>query len=123
MQRPQGTTFHPYANASGLVLMAFLPQDEALALRERYPFYEFGAHLWGSVDAFSAYLDDVRELGYAVPPFPDQVGFRAAAPVHDARGTVLGAVGASVGGRSDADTVRLTERVVAAAGDITESLR
>jgi DNA-binding IclR family transcriptional regulator len=123
LQRPQGTTFHPYANASGLALMAFLPEGEVLALREQHPFYEFGAHLWGTIGELNEFLDDVRDRGYAVPPFPDQAGFRAAAPVRDRHGNVLGAFGGSMGARSHAATDEMIKRVVRSAAKLTSSLQ
>lgn len=124
LQRPQGVTFQPYASASGLALLAFLPDDEALQVRERYPFYEFGAHLWKTLDELRGFLVAVREAGYAVPPFPDQVAFPVASPVRDPNGNVFATFGASLGGgRGSEDTDRLVDAALQAANELSTALQ
>ncbi|MFP4029882.1 MAG: IclR family transcriptional regulator [Candidatus Brocadiia bacterium] len=123
MQRPQGATFHPYSNASGLALMAFLPEEETQSLREHYPFYEFGAHLWDSPANFQEYLQDVQNKGYAVPPFPDQKSFRVAVPLPDDQDNVVAALGASVSNQHVENTDDLVDLVINAAQDITSSVK
>ena len=96
MQRPIGLVFRPYANASGLVCLAFGAEDTLALLRERYPFHECAAHLWDSPRQLSRFLEEVRRKGYAVPPFPGQEGLRVAFPIMDAYGSLVATLGASV---------------------------
>ncbi|MFA9479280.1 IclR family transcriptional regulator [Phycisphaerales bacterium AB-hyl4] len=92
MQRPH-STLSAYGSASGLVFHAYWPAEQRDAHRRRYPFEESANALWPSVSALDAYLAQVRQLGYAVPPSSSR-SWRMAAPVFGADGQLAGALGA-----------------------------
>lgn len=123
LQRPHGVTFMPYGSASGLALMAHLDEDERAAVRERYPFHEFGARLWGTADELDAFLRSVQERGPAVPPFPGQVGWRAAAVAKSPAGWPMGTIGASLRHRTDANTTELSAALVGAANELQATVQ
>lgn len=117
----------PYTTGEALVFQAFATEQPLEAFRARYPFFDYGAHAWDSADALNAFLDEVRDLGYAFPRFgqePDWV--RIAAPVFAPSGRLLAALGifkvAPASGRTKAKIREMVEVVVGAAQGITEGL-
>lgn len=122
LQRGLNQPMAPYTSASSLAFQAFWPAEERAAFRRRYPFEEFGAHQWGSVDALDAFLRDARAKGYAAPHVRDG-GWRIAAPVFDAPGRIAGAFGGYLAPddapRSKFTLDELIELVTQAARDIT----
>jgi len=96
VQRPLGSTFHLYANASGLALLAFAGAEEARAFRERFPFPEFGAHLWSSEPQLEAYLGTARRESVAILPFTAEDRLSLAVPILDAQGHLRGTLGLSL---------------------------
>ncbi|NMA46285.1 MAG: helix-turn-helix domain-containing protein [Lentisphaerae bacterium] len=97
IQHLDSEPMHPYASAAGLVYLAFLT-DEMTVLRvnERWPFADFGSHLWKSREALNKYLDQVRKTQIAVSPFEKDVYLRISAPVLDQTGKLIAAAGASI---------------------------
>ncbi len=96
LQKPHGMVFSPYSTAGGLALLAFLPEEENMKLREQHPFYEYGAHLWQTPEKLNFFLSEAREKGFIVPPFKGQESFRVAAPVDERWGNACFALGASL---------------------------
>ena len=113
LQRPAGQTFHPYANASGLACLAFATAEQVRPVRERFGFYEFGAHLWGTPERFAAALAEMRQAGVAALPFEGQETFRFAAPVFTGDGLFVGALGSSNRLEDAADEARRRDLVAA----------
>ena len=96
IQRPGVTAYPLYAKATGLAALACADAETVQDLRHRHPFYEQGAHLWGSLERLEAFLAEVRATGLAVCPFEEPGFFRAAAPVRSACGALLGLLGLSL---------------------------
>ncbi len=120
VQRPVGMFFHPYATASGLALLAFLPAEEGMRVREHHPFHEHGAHLWESVERLESFLTEARRKGYARPPFRGQEAFRVAAPVMDRWDYASFVFGVSLPAAGDTvDTAALTSAAIAAADELS----
>jgi DNA-binding IclR family transcriptional regulator len=126
VQEPNDIFLHLYANASGLIFQAFAENEEKLLdLREEAPFFEYGAHLWKSPAKLNSFLRDVKEKGYACPPFEGQDFFRLAAPVFDKKGNLAGAIGASIRtikAKSENDKKEMIKEVTASAGRISKDL-
>ncbi len=96
LERPRGRVLHPYGSASALLFQAFWCLEERAAFRDQHPFREMGAHLWETPDHLDAYLDEVRRLGVAVPPWTREDALLAmAAPVWGAHHELAAALGAS----------------------------
>lgn len=57
---------HPYANASSLVLAAFLPPQDLQRLKTRLPFAKYGVEAWQHEDDYSTALERTRTSGYAL---------------------------------------------------------
>jgi len=58
LQRPAGRAMHPYGTASALLFQALWSERERAAYRRRYPFWEYGAHLWGTPERLEKVLVD-----------------------------------------------------------------
>jgi DNA-binding IclR family transcriptional regulator len=98
VQEPDERFLHLYANASGLAFQAFAESGDLVReLREEAPFYEYGAHLWGTPSKLDEFLQEARVKGYAAPEFEQAEIFCLAAPVCDANRTVIGVLGCSCG--------------------------
>lgn len=82
VERPQGKTVHAYGTASGLVHQAFWPPEDIAAYRDRYPFWEYGAHLWKTEKQLEVILEETRTRGYAAPDLGDTGVHPVAAPVY-----------------------------------------
>ena len=117
LERPHGRPMHPYGTASAVLFQTLWTEQERAAYRRRYPFWEYGAHLWGGEVRLEKFLAAARRAGYAALRLDKAGVFPAAAPVTGANNELLAAVGASVpaGRASPARRRRLIERVVAAA--------
>lgn len=96
LQRPHRQTYQPYANASGLVVLAYAEERKLEQLHVRYPFSEYGAHLWKDETKLEQYLKDVYKTGYAVCPFDTDKTMRVAVPVLDKKGKINGILGISI---------------------------
>jgi DNA-binding IclR family transcriptional regulator len=95
LQRPRNFTFQPYANGAGLVYLAFAEKEKVKAIKDAYPFFEFGAHLWKTEGELNQYLKKVRKSGTAVVPFETGKSLRVSAPVMDGSHKIAGVLGTS----------------------------
>ncbi len=93
LQKPSDRTFNLYANASGLLCLAMLDEERLEPILVRYPFVEFGAHLWRDQARLDEFLDTVRLEEYAALPFDDRGRFRVAAPVFGGGGELAACLG------------------------------
>lgn len=83
----------PYISATSLVFLALGNDAWREACMSRYPFADFGAPLWGSVEALEAQLDKVRKERRAVLDRPGAPLAPMAFPVTGSRGELLAALG------------------------------
>jgi IclR family acetate operon transcriptional repressor len=98
VQEPEDRFLHLYGNASGLAFQAFAESGDLVReLREEAPFYEYGAHLWGTPSKLDEFLRHARVKGYAAPEFEQAEIVCLAAPVCDASRNMIGALGCSCG--------------------------
>jgi len=111
LQRPRSRTAAPYSSATGLLFLAFGAADWTEEIRLENPFHEQGARLWDEPKRLRTYLAGVRTAGVAIPPFPDQEALRIAAPVLDADGHLVAAIGVSVPWPASEAPAALTGRV------------
>ncbi len=93
LERPAGNPMSPYSSASTLLFQAFWPEELRAEYRRRHPFSEYGAHLWPSQAALDRFLVRARRAGCAEPELKGD-SFLIAAPVLDAGGRPLAALGA-----------------------------
>ena len=93
LERPTDLRMQPYANASGLVYQAYWDSPMRLECRQRYPFYEFGAHLWESEAELDTFLDQVRKRAVVVPKYRPEVGWLVAVPVFGSNGQLRAVLG------------------------------
>ncbi len=125
VERSSAQPMSPYGSASALVFQAFWDAERRLAYRRRYSFAEYGAHLWEDQGRLDAFIEEVRQLGCATPLGHRDDGWRAAAPVFDPRGRLIGALGGYVA----ADQVprvgftcrQLTETVATLAAQLSQT--
>ena len=97
IQHLHSEPMHLYASAAGLVYLAFAFDESNLPqINERWPFAEFGAHLWGTRGKLDAYLEKIRKNKFAVSPFDRDVSLRISAPVFTPEGSLAAVIGASV---------------------------
>jgi DNA-binding IclR family transcriptional regulator len=102
LERPWNSVMLPYSTASVLVFQAYWHIDQRQLYDQRYPFAEYGAHLWQNQEKLEQFLSCVREQGYSAPPVERNGLVRVAVPVFDSGHQVVGALGAAV-------TVALTD--------------
>ncbi len=95
-QRLKNDRFHPYGSASGLLGLAFLPAAAVLQLEERYPFAEYGSHLWKNEAVLEEFLEKVRQEKLVVCPFSTEKFYRIAVPVFDQNKHLIAAIGISL---------------------------
>jgi len=121
VERPVDRVMSAYTSASCLVFQAFWTEEERAAYRERHPFWERGAHVWGDIERLDAFLDAVRRLGCAVPDFVKRGVHPVAAPVYEQTGLLRATLGASLpAARADEETKdRLHGAVVAASKELS----
>jgi len=96
VQHPRSHSFHLYGSATGLAIQAFTNKERLLFLRGRYPFYEFGAHLWQTPEHLDKHLAGIRGKGYALVPFKYEDFTRIAVPIFDSHHEVQAILGSSV---------------------------
>ena len=96
IQRLNNEIMSPYACASGLLGLAFDPdEDVRIRIEERYPFNEHGINLWKSRKKLQAFLEKCRKDRIAVVPFDAGVVYRLSVPVFDRNGKFIAVIGAS----------------------------
>jgi|GEM_PF-833665 len=96
IQRLNNEVMPPYTSAAGLLGLAFDPdEDIRLRIEEKYPFLEFGSHIWKSRKALDAFLKKCRKDRVAVIPFDTDVLHRVSVPVFDRSGKFTAVIGAS----------------------------
>ncbi len=96
LERPWNSVMLPYVSASALLFQAYWTESERQAHLQRYPFADYGAHLWQAEERLEEFLAEVRARGYAAPP-PDATGLvRVAVPVFLSGNTIAGALGAAI---------------------------
>lgn len=96
LERPWNSVMLPYTSASVLVFQAFWRPDQRLIYNQRYPFEDYGAHVWKHEDTFEEFLNELRQKGFAAPPVERNGLVRVAVPVFDSGDHVVGALGAAV---------------------------
>ena len=87
---------HPYATAAGLIGLAFADEESFLLQSEKWPFAEFGAHLWKSRAELEAFLERVRKEKMALSPFDRDLFWRISGAVTDADGRLHAVIGVSI---------------------------
>ena len=122
--RPRADAMHPWGGATALLFQALWPAERRQAYRAAHPFWRHGAHVWADEDEADAFCREVREIALAVPPISSFRLFRAAAPVCDAGGDIVAAVGsaAKTDELTDAQCMELIEHTRAAAAACGEAL-
>lgn len=96
LERPWNSVMLPYVSASVLVFQAFWNLPERQAHAQRYPFAEYGAHVWQTEEHLERFLAGVREKGYAAPPVDASGLVRVAVPVFFSGNEIVGALGAAM---------------------------
>ncbi len=95
LERPWNSIMLPYTSASVLLFQAFWQTDQRQLYNQRYPFEEYGAHLWQNEAKLEEFLAAVRTLNYAAPPVERNGLVRVAVPVFDSGHHIVGALGAA----------------------------
>ena len=116
IQRPRHELLHPYLKSTTLAGLAFGSGSRQSAIRQRFPFWEFGAHVWGDEARLDAYLAEARELGYTV----SRQSHAVAAPVYDGGNHFVAALGGFFGPNVEPDLEVLTQSVIDAAGRLSK---
>ncbi|HRU05343.1 MAG TPA: helix-turn-helix domain-containing protein [Candidatus Brocadiia bacterium] len=119
-QEPLNQTFHHYSNASGLAYLAFCSPEERNAVERRYPFAEYGAHIWKTPADLETFLTQVRGQGYATPVTAGQRSRGVAAPILGKGHEFLATIGASALVESGVDFDHLARLVVQSAERLSE---
>ena len=117
---------HPYASASGLLGLAFTDDESSkLIVASRWPFSEFGAHLWRDRQTLAKYLKTIRRECMAEAPFDKEDFLRISGAVVDRNGKLAGTVGVSVPTvkiLDNATAARLKSLVAEAAAKLSDKL-
>jgi DNA-binding IclR family transcriptional regulator len=100
LERPPNRLMLPYSTATALVFQAFWTHEEREAYRRRYPFEEYGTHLWKSSCEVDAFLEEARSKGYAAVFLRDRSTLAVAAPIFSVVGGFQASLGASVRAKS-----------------------
>ena len=126
IQRLNDESMHPYASASGLLGLAFTDDESAkLIIASRWPFSEFGAHLWRDRQNLNKYLKAIRRERMAEAPFDKEEFLRISGAVVDRNGRLAGTVGVSVPAvkvKSSSMVLRLKTLVSEAAAKLSDKL-
>ncbi len=96
LQKPLDHWLAPYGTASGLLFLALLDGETRMLMEQRYPFDEFGAHLWGDPESLQTYLRKIRAQQSALHPFTSKSRLALAVPVYGADKGVIACLGASM---------------------------
>lgn len=96
LERPWNSVMLPYVSASGLVFQAYWSFRQQQANLQRYPFTEYGAHVWQTEERLQAFLAEVRERGYAAPPIGQSGLVPVAVPIFFSGDEIAGALGAAM---------------------------
>lgn len=93
LERPWNSVMLPYTSASVLLFQAFWNINQRMRYSQRYPFNEYGFHIWQSEEKLEQFLNEVRANGYSAPPVDQNGLLRVAVPVLGAGNEVVGALG------------------------------
>ena len=96
LEHPQDVSLHPYVSASALLFQSLWMEEERVAYRKRYPFWEYGAHAWGTEERFDAEMEATRLRGFAFVDIEKTGVYTMASPITGAGGQVLAAIGATI---------------------------
>ena len=96
LERPWNSVMLPYTSASVLLFQAYWHIDQRQIYNQRYPFEEYGVHLWQSEANLETFLAEVRVKGYSAPPVERNGLVRVAVPVFDSGHHIAGALGAAL---------------------------
>ena len=120
VERPARVAMQPYFTAAALVYQAWWTEEERATYRRRHPFWEYGAHVWSSLEELDAFLESSRERGYVSVNFDAKGVYVTAAPVFGPRGGLRASVGAALPtGEADGGArAKVMETVLAAAAEI-----
>jgi DNA-binding IclR family transcriptional regulator len=121
IEYPQDVFQHPYVSASALLIQSLWTEEERVVYRNRYPFLEYGAHAWGTMDRFDEQMEAVRAKGYAVVDLEKRGVFAVSAPVTGSDGQVLGAIGGNIPFEraTGPERRRMIEEVLKAAAELS----
>lgn len=122
LEEPVGRFFQPFASASGLTFQAYCTAEEREAIRRRYPFAEYGAHLWGTRQRLELFLQEVRQRGVTAPRFKGREQLPTAAPVMGAGNQLVATIGASVPQSAGTDDGQSESRVITAISEAAAEL-
>ena len=126
IQRLNDESMHPYASASGLLGLAFTGDESArLIIASRWPFSEFGAHLWRDRQTLAKYLKHIRRERIAEAPFDKEDFLRISGAVVDRNGKLAGTIGVSVPTvkiKDSSTVLRIKNMVSEAAGKLSDKL-
>lgn len=95
LERPWNSVMLPYTSASVLLFQAFWNPNERTSYSKRYPFDEYGAHIWQTSELFEQFLSQVRSSGVSAPPIDRNGLLRVAVPVIGPGNEIVGALGAA----------------------------
>jgi DNA-binding IclR family transcriptional regulator len=112
--------FIPYSSLSGLIHLAFAAEDMEPVLL-RYPFNEYGAHMWKEESVLEKQLIQIRESGYSTRN--DDKGFSAAVPIFGKYSEMLFALGINVkkSDLSESQKKEITETAIEAGKKLSMS--
>jgi DNA-binding IclR family transcriptional regulator len=96
LEYPHDVSLHPYVSASALLFQSLWTEEERVAYRKRYPFWEYGAHAWGTEKRFDEEMEATRRKGCAMVDIEKTGVYTMAAPVTGVDGQVLAAIGATI---------------------------
>ncbi len=96
LERPWNSTMLPYTSASVLLFQAYWQPDQRQTYKQRYPFEEYGVHLWKNEANLEAFLAEVRANEFSAPPVEQSGLVRVAVPVFDSGHNIAGALGAAI---------------------------
>jgi DNA-binding IclR family transcriptional regulator len=121
MHRPGQSNLH--STATGKVLLAYLPPDDAATLLATGDLVQFTPNTITDLDALQAELATIRTQGYALDEEEDYVGVSCVAvPLFDAGGDCVASVSVSYPAASRERTAELLHLVAEAADKISANL-
>ena len=121
VQRPTGLVMPPYTSANSLVFQAFWSEEERFAYQQRYPFSEYGTHIWHTSEQFEQFLNTVRQYQYAALPVDASGLLRVAVPLFSATHALTASIGVSMH-VSPNRRHSVTEKIIAAAREAARSI-